>query len=199
MIRTVSLIVLTCGVAFAAPRPETTTYVDGNVSSLKPNTGGTLVFTDDQTMTFRNGLTNVAVPYSDILHAQLSAPQTHSEDAPLYKVWELPKRLHKTEAQLLTVEFKNGSGESRTMTLELARPAASEVMAAIQSKTQGQQVAEAEPPAAKAPAAAPQAAVADSGDELKVRAKSRDDWWGDDYWKTNRNVAKWDAEAKGSN
>src|ERR1700759_1277529 len=34
--------VVACGLCFGAPRPETSTYVDGNVTSLKPNTGGTL-------------------------------------------------------------------------------------------------------------------------------------------------------------
>ena len=183
MSRTACFIVLACGLTYAAsPRPETTTYVDGNVTTLKPNTGGTLVFSDDKSMTFRTGLTDVSVAYTNILRAELGATQTHSHEEPAYKVWTLPKRLHKAETQLLTLEFKTGAGQSQTMTLELAKPAASNVLATIQEKTAS--------PSAKASekGAKPGATVAkaDSKDSSK-------DWWGDDYWKTNRNVAKWDS------
>ena len=170
MPRTAFLTLFVCGAIYAAsPRPEASTYVDGNVSSLKPHTGGTLVFTDDHSMTFRTGLAEVAVPYSKILRAELGATQTHTHDAPAYQVW---KRLHKTETQLLTVEFKNGSGSNQTMTLELSRPAASSVLATIEEKTH--------------PSDSAKIAKADS---------SKDEWWGDSYWKTHRNEAKWDAEA----
>ena len=182
MSRTASLILLACGLTYAAsPRPETTTYVDGNVTTLKPNTGGTLVFSDDKSMTFRTGLADVSVAYTNILRAELGATQTHSHDEPAYKVWTLPKRLHKTETQLLTLEFKTGAGQSQTMTLELAKPAASNVLATIQEKTAK--------PDAPAKAGKPAATVA------KADSKDSKEWWGDDYWKTNRNVSKWDSSA----
>ena len=188
MIKTAFLTVLAGGLLSAAPRPETSTYVDGNVSSLKPNTGGTLVFTDDNSMLFRTGLAEVPVPYANILRAELGPTQTHSHDEPAYKVWALPKRLHKTETQLLTLEFKNGLGESQTMTLELAKPAANSVLETIQERTAKPDSASAEKPAAKSVATRASA---------KTDAKdSKSDWWGDDYWKTTRNQAKWnDATA----
>ena len=167
---------LSVSLAFAAPRPETSTYVDGNVSSLKPNTGGTLVFSDNNSMLFRTGLAEVAVPYASILRAELGATQTHGHDEPAYKVWALPKRLHKTETQLLTLEFKNGLGESQTMTLELAKPAASSVLSTIEEQT------------AK-PGDGDKSATASVKTPSKDLAK--DDWWGDNYWKTNRNQTTW--------
>ncbi len=168
---------ISISIAFAAPRPETSTYVDGNVTSLKPNTGGTLVFTDDNSMLFRTGLAEVAVPYSSIQRAELGATQTHGHDTPAYKIWDLPKHLHRTETQLLTLEFKNGLGESQTMTLELAKPAASNVLATIEEHTS-------KPAESRA---AEKAAVASSSD-------SKNAWWGDDYWKTNRNQDTWAAK-----
>lgn len=169
--------VLSCAFVYAAPRPENTTYVDGNVASLKPNTGGTLVFTDNDSMVFRTGLAEVAVPYSNILRAELGPTQTHSHDAPAYKVWDLPKRLHRTETQLLVLEFKNGLGESQSMTLELAKPAASDVLSTIEERT-------------TKPEGSKTAASADSKDSA---------WWGDSFWKTNRNQDSWagkEASAK---
>jgi hypothetical protein len=168
--------VMSCAFLCAEPRPETTTYVDGNVATLKPNTGGTLVFSDNNSMVFRTGLTDVSVPYANILRAELGPTQTHSHDAPVYKVWDLPKRLHKTETQLLVLEYKNGSGENQSMTLELAKPAAADVLSTIEERT-------AKPEDAKTASAS-----SDSKDSDK------DAWWGDRYWKTTRNQDSWAAK-----
>lgn len=158
-----------CGIVFGAPRPETTTYVDGNVAALKPNTGGTLVFSDDSSIVLRTGLAEVAVPYSGIRRAELGATQVHTHDAPAYKVWTLPQRLHKTETQLLTLEFTSSDNNSQVMTLELAKPVASNVLATIKSHT--------------------------SPDAKAAAKRQKDEWWGDSYWKTTRNVEGWDRAA----
>jgi hypothetical protein len=174
-----SLAAFVCLGVSGAPRPETSTYIDGNVSSLKPNTGGTLVFTDDNSMMFRTGLAEVAVPYASILRAELGATQTHRHDEPAYKVWALAKRLHKTETQLLTVEFKSGLGESQNMTLELAKPAASNVLATIEEHT------------GKSTSSAAKAAAKNAG--------AKEDWWGDSYWKTARNQDSWATKEASNN
>jgi hypothetical protein len=168
-----SLAACLCIAVSGAPRPETSTYVDGNVSSLKPHTGGTLVFTDNNSMTFRTGLAEVAVPYASILKAELGATQVRSHDLP--GVLAVVNRLHKTETQLLTVEFKSGLGEDQTMTLELAKPAASSVLATIQEHAPKSIVASAKTPADKA-------------------AAGKEEWWGDSYWKTTRNQDSWNIK-----
>jgi hypothetical protein len=165
-----------CLAVSGAPRPETSTYVDGNVSSLKPNTGGTLVFTDANSMTFRTGSNEVAVPYSSIQRAELGATQVHSHEPgfPGLKVLSMVTRLHKTETQLLIVEFKSGLGENQTMTLQLAKPAATSVFATIQEHTP-RSVTALRTPAEKT-------------------AEAKDAWWGDDYWKTSRNQDSWNTK-----
>jgi hypothetical protein len=167
-----SLAACLCIAVSGAPRPETSTYVDGNVSSLKPHTGGTLVFTDNSSMMFRTGLAEVAVPYANILHAELGATKTRHHDLP--GVLAVVNRLHQTETQLLTVEFKSGLGEKQTMTLELAKPAASNVLATIQEHAPKSTVASAKTPDDKAAA--------------------KEDWWGDSYWKTTRNQDSWNTK-----
>jgi hypothetical protein len=162
-----------CAFAAGANRPETSTYVDGNVSSLKPNTGGTLVFNDTSAMTFRTGLAEVPVPYAGISKAELGATAVHSHDQPAYKVWS---RLHKTQTQLLTVNFKNGEGLDQTMTFELAKPAASAVLATIEGHT-------AKP------------STVNGGATTKMGKAGSEEWWGDDVWKTNRNAPKWDEKS----
>lgn len=172
----VSLSMAACALVQGANRPETSTYVEGNVATLKPNTGGTLVFNDTSAMTFRTGLAEVPVPYAGISRAELGATQVHSHDEPAYKVWSLPKRLHKTETQLLTVNFKNGQGQDQTMTFELAKPAANAVLATIEGHT------------------ARPASEINGGGIAKTGKAGSEEWWGDDVWKTNRNAPKWDSK-----
>jgi hypothetical protein len=186
---------------YGAPQAETTTYVDGNLTGVTPNSGATLTFSGEKEIVLRTGLTNVTVPYENISHAELGAVKETSHSVPFMKIWGRSK---KTETQLLIVNFKNDAGEEKTMTLELAQPAASSVFTSIQShKDPAQQVASNTPaPAPAQPAAEPPAA------KLKTRPKSEAkaetpkpaapasaDWWGDTWWKTTRNSDKWNKPA----
>jgi hypothetical protein len=180
---------LACSAAFGATRPETATYVDGNIASVSPNSGGTLDFSDESAINFKTSSETVAVPYAGISKTELGVTKVHSHSVPMYKVWSLQKRFSEnTRTQLLTLGFKNADGEDKTMTLELAQPAAKNVLATIRTRTaknatpvQNAVVASAAPtkPATKAQATTP------SGDE----------WWGDQYWKTTRNTGKWNKPA----
>jgi hypothetical protein len=210
--------VLACATAFAASRAETTTYVDGNLPGVSPNTGGTLLFSDDKTLVFRTGLATISVPYANVTKSELGATRETSHGGPAYKVWARHK---KTETQFLTVEFKNDEGEAKSMTLELAQASAPSVLAAIQDHTGSNQTAEvavvkpgqekvvsvpvaasASPaPMSPAPAAAPHETVAssskpiinqnDRGSKASPATKPGSDWWGDDIWKTTRNSSGW--------
>jgi hypothetical protein len=204
--------VLACATAFAASRAETSTYVDGNLAGVSPNTGGTLLFSDDQTLVFRTGLTTVSIPYATVTRSELGATRETSHGGPAYKIWARKK---KTETQFLTVEFKNEEGEGKTMTLELAQATAPSVLAAIQehtSKPENAEVASAAPaapvqehaavrPAPAVTSAPPPAHVTasnkpiinphDAGAVASPATKAGSDWWGDDIWKTTRNSSGW--------
>jgi hypothetical protein len=192
--------------AFAASRAETTTYVDGNIAGVSPNTGGTLLFSDEKAMYFRTGLATVSVPYSAITRSELGATREISHGAPVYKVWARHK---KTETQFLTVEFKSEEGEDKTMTLELAQASAPAVLATIQDHRSAKETTEVAaaapaPEAApmkqeKAPKPAPSVTATDktsvntndAGAKATPPTKSGSDWWGDDIWKTTRNAGTW--------
>jgi hypothetical protein len=94
-------------------------------------------------------------------------------------------RLHKTETQLLTVQFKSGLGDNQTMTLQLAKPAASSVLATIEGHTPKAVTA------VKAPA--PLSKDAQVVKDAKTATDAKDAWWGDEYWKTVRNQDSWKA------
>lgn len=165
---------LTGGAAFAALRADVTTYVHGNLTGVSPTTGGTLLFSDEKAVYFRTGVTTVAVPYAGIQKAELS-PAAPSPNAPLYKVWSLHKRFssRKAENQILTVEFRSDEGEEKTMTLELDASAASDILATIRNHTD-KDFSGGETPKSAVPTPPP-----------------AEEWWGDGYWKTNRNAGKW--------
>jgi hypothetical protein len=192
------LTLVACGAVFAATHSETTTYVDGNLTGISPNTGGTLSFTDDHGITLRTGLTTVAIPYSGISHAELGAVKETSHDVPLYKVWALGKRLgHKTETQLLIVNFKNEQGEEKSMTLELAKGSAESALTTIQARAgddleKNTAVASARPASSKkTPSPATKAAAAENNPDMAADGS----WWGDKVWKTKSNQDKWNKPA----
>ena len=180
--------------AFAASHSETTTYVDGNVKGVSPNTGGTLVLSDEKTMVFRTGLANVEVPYEGISKVELGAVKETSHDVPLYKVWQLHKRFsggNKTETQLLIVGFKNGDGEEQSMTLELAEGAMKGVVSTLEQRT-GKSFGPEKQAAKTAPAKG-------ASQAKNAPKNSNDAWWGDDYWKTTRNTDKWNKSTNNNN
>lgn len=152
---------LACGLGMAAGREDTVTYLEGNLTGVTPNTGGSLVSAEDA-MALKTGLSTVLVPYSSISKAELGAIRQRSEKDPLYKVWSIHKRVIKPENQLLRVDFTNEAGEQKTMTVELARPAAVNVWETVE--------------------------LYRVASEKAARAAQ---WWGDQYWKTTRNASSW--------
>jgi hypothetical protein len=166
----VAVFVLACGLASAA-RQEPFTYVEGNLTGVIPNSGGSLTLSESQALELKTGLATVSVPYAGITKAELGATREHSEKEPLYKVWALPKRLWGgSMTQLVKIEFKGEDGEPKTMTLELDKSSAPEVVEHLRRQNPSL-------PGAAAVAASPA------------------DWWGDRYWKTARNADKWQKPA----
>src|SRR6202158_1668659 len=154
------------GIACAAANVHTTTYVVGNLDNISAGAIGSVNLSDDRAIVFHTRETTVQVVYTNITKAELGARVTHTPDVPLYKVWELHKRLFapRDSTQYLTVDFKNANGQDRTMTLELATSVAADMLAVIETHQ------------AKRPAA--------------VYDAQPDQWWGDGTWKTNRNTPK---------
>jgi hypothetical protein len=129
-----TLAILTGGLVTAADM-QTVTYIGGTVADFAPNTGATLYLNNPQSMEIRTPLHTVQVPYNQILKAELGSITVHTpEPEKLYKVWALPKRLMKSETQQMTVAYKNGTGQDQTMTIELAKPAASGLFAQIERR-----------------------------------------------------------------
>ncbi|HLH40969.1 MAG TPA: hypothetical protein VKX39_17600 [Bryobacteraceae bacterium] len=173
------------GAALASTPAQTATYIDGNVTGISPNTGGTLSFDDGKAMMLRTGLTSVAVPYDAVSHAELGAVKEDAHGKPFYKFWS---RKHKIETQLLIVNFKDEQGADRTMTLELEQPAAQTVLDDLEARTGKQFTASQTSARKKSNPVAGGASVSKNGE-----------WWGDQYWKTPRNADKWSKPSEPNN
>ena len=200
-----AIMALAGGAALADSRAETTTYVDGNLTNVSPNSGGTLT-SDDKAIHLRTGLENLDVPYTNVSHAELGAVIENSHDVPFYKIWA--HKRSKTQTQYLIVNFKNDEGAEKTMTLELAQPAAAGILEAIEqgsgktfepaTSTATAPVAELKPARkTQAPAQAkaepkPAPPKPPSMDEImKSGRNTSSEWWGDAMWKTTSNADKW--------
>lgn len=166
--RTASLLVLTVALGSSSLRAAASreaTYTIGDLDGLEPGASG-IVQLDNQGLKFHSGKITIDAPYSKISSAELGAKLTHSEDVPLYKIWELHKRFaDKTTYQNFIVNFKDARGDEHSMTLEMTESAAAELHETIERRT-----------------------------GAKARSQ-RDDWWGDDMWRTNRNHQTWDQSA----
>jgi hypothetical protein len=189
---------LACGLALAAGRSESITYVDGNLTGVTRQSSGALAYSGAEAMELKAGLATLAVPYAGISKAGLSAPQQHSSDVPLYKVWALHKHFSKTETQLLTVDFKDGQGEAKSMTLELGTSAASTILNAIKQHNPSVEtttLAKAESPDPALASRQRSKAEKPEASATPAATPEKEAWWGDSIWKTGRNADKWEKSS----
>ena len=160
--RIASLLLLTSVVSFAGAGGGPAVYVVGNLDNVTPGDAGTLVL-DHDAVVFRSGKTVLSLPYSDIHNVELGTRVMPPTDAPLYKVWRLPKRFLTERAmhQMINFQFADKDGNDQTMTLEFEEAAANQTLVEIEIR-QGKRT----PPR---------------------RATNGDPWWGDSAWKTASN------------
>jgi hypothetical protein len=158
----VSLLFLASAAALAGAGGGPAVYVVGNLDAVSPGDEGTLVL-DHDAVVFRSGKTVLSLPYGDIHNVELGTRVMPPADAPVYKVWRLPKRFltERPMHQMVNFEFTSKDGNDRTMTLEFEEAAASQTLVEIEIR-QGKRT----PP---------------------KHATNGDSWWGDSAWKTSRN------------
>ena len=171
--RVASLLLLAAVVAFAGAGGGAAVYVVGNVEGVSPGDEGTLVL-DHDAVVFRSGKTVLSLPYGDIHNVELGTRVTPPADAPLYKVWRLPKRFltERPMHQMVNFEFADKDGNGQTMTLEFEEAAAIQTLVDIEVR-QGKRTPPRHP-------------------------TNGDSWWGDSAWKTPRNNNTVSPESMGN-
>ena len=160
--RVAFLCLLTSVAALAGAGGGPAVYVVGNLDGVSPGDEGTLVL-DHDAVVFRSGKTVLSLPYGDIHNVELGTRVTPPADAPLYKVWRLPKRFltERPMHQMVNVEFADKDGNGHTMTLEFEEAAAIQTLVDIEVR-QGKRTPPRHP-------------------------TNGDSWWGDSAWKTTSN------------
>ena len=160
--RIASLVLLVSVAALAGAGGGPAAYVVGDLAGVSPGDEGTLVL-DQDAVVFRSGKIVLSLPYNDIHNVELGTRVMPPSDAPLYKVWRLPKRFltERPMHQMVNFAFTDKDGNDQTMTLEFEEPAAIQTLVEIEIR-QGKRT----PP---------------------KRATNGDPWWGDSAWKTTRN------------
>jgi len=139
-----------------------TVYVVGNLDGVLPGDGGILVL-DHDAVVFRSGKTVFSLPYGDIHNVELGTRVMPPTDAPIYKVWRLPKRFltERPMHQMVNFQFADKAGNDQTMTLEFEETTANQTLIEIEIR-QGKR-------------------------ERPKHATNGDSWWGDSAWKTTSN------------
>ena len=160
--RIASLVLLASIAALAGTGGGPAVYVVGNLDGVSPGDEGTLALDHDAAV-FRSGKTVLSLRYTDIHNVELGTKVMPSTDAPLYKVWRLPKRFltERPMHQMVNFHFADKNGSDQTMTLELEEAAANQTLVEIEIR-QGKRT----PP---------------------KHATTGDSWWGDSVWKTTGN------------
>jgi len=145
-------------------------YVGGTRATIPANTVGALNLDDSKEMRFTYGSAVYRVPYTQITSSDI---QRAEDGHKLFGRVPLPSVTPWKRKQTLSISFKDASDKPGTLNFQVWSKDAT-LAAAMLSARKDQ----------KPSYAAQSAGSAD------------DSWWGDKYWRTTRNQAKWDAAAK---
>ncbi|MEO8100143.1 MAG: hypothetical protein ABI811_20755 [Acidobacteriota bacterium] len=153
--------ILASGFALAADGPESVTYLEGNLDGLAVHSVATLELSHGKAMILRAKEAKVEIPYAGITKVERSTSKVETASEPLYKVWNLRKKLiPPTPVEHVTLHYKGQGSADHSVTLAMQKSSADNVMAAWDT-------------------------------ENELRSKARGDWWGDGIWKTTRNKDQW--------
>lgn len=124
---------LALGLAAAADRQEVATYVNGNILGLEPNTTVTLTYSGAKSVLVQARDVVFSVPYTALNHAELKPVSQDPSQSALFGTFALEKKPAKvSDRQLLVMDFDNEASTGKVMVLEMEKPAAQALYAALQ-------------------------------------------------------------------
>ena len=138
-------------------------YVGGTVKSIPANSTGSFNFDDGKQMRFTYGEASYTLSYDQITGTDISKAEGHHI---LHKI-PVPTLNPRRRKETLAIHFKDEAGTVETLNFELAAELADNAKDMI--------------------------AIKKAGPQNVLSSQQNQDWWGDKYWKTNRNRAAWEA------
>jgi hypothetical protein len=150
---------------------DTATYVGGSVKSIPLNLIGTLDVSERGELRFDYGTGTYKLPCNQITSTAVTQDETRHilPKVPVLHKIPVPSLLPGRKKETLTVNYKNAAGASGTLNFELTASQASALLEII--------------------------AIKKATPETSASSQSDGDWWGDKYWKTNRNRTGWEGGA----
>jgi hypothetical protein len=150
------------GLALAANAPKDITYVEGTLDGYSLATKTTLELASVKHLVLHaKGGQDVEIPYANVIASTRTTVPVSVEKEPLFKVWELPKRLAPpAPVEKVALQFVDAKGAKQSVTFETDKKTATKVLARVKQAS-------------------------------NKRASDGGAWWGDGVWKTKRNQTDW--------
>ncbi len=158
--------VILCPAGWSAARTNDAEYLGGTIKSIQPKTVGMLDLDDSSDLQFKSAASTYRLPYSHIRSFHLSEP---SRPRPRLGMVPLPKSPFRNREQVLDLSFKDASGDLGTVSFRLTGNNRSSTEWILSQRIEKDKKA----------------------GEHAEQMKHPESWWGDKYWKTNRNKAAW--------
>ena len=150
------------GLALAGNTTKDITYVEGTLDGYSLETKATVELASSKHLVLHGkDAADVAIHYADVTASEHKTVIVAPEKDPLYKVWDLPKRLATPDSeQRITLHFVDKNGAKQSVSFETDKKTAAKVMGAVKLASD-------------------------------KRAADGGAWWGDKMWKTKRNQGEW--------
>ena len=167
--------VILCPAAWSASRSNDAEYLGGTVTSIQPKTAGTLDLDDSTDLQFKFATFTYRLPYGNIRRFHFSES---SKPRPKLGLVPLPRPPFRNREQVLDLSFKDLSGGLGTVSFRLTGNNRSSAEWKLSQRIEEDK----------------------KTGEHAEKMKHPDSWWGDKYWKTNRNKAAWpDTQPESAN
>lgn len=140
-------------------------YVGGTVKAIPVNAPGSLDLNNGSELKFRYGQSIYRIPY-----AQITGSDTYSvEGRKLFGHLPVPSVVPGKRKRTLAITYKDADGGRGVLNFELTGREASSAQDIISARL-------------------------DVVNSPQIAASADESWWGDKYWKTNRNRSIWASE-----
>jgi len=138
-------------------------YVGGTVKTIPANTVGTLNLDDARQLRFIYNGSVFALPYEQITTTDITKAEGHH----ILRKIPVPSLNPGKRKDTLSIAYKDSTGAAGTLNFVLTATQASE--------------------------ASDEIAIKKTAPAQILSANQNEEWWGDKYWKTNRNKGAWSA------
>jgi hypothetical protein len=143
--------------------PPSVEYVGGTVKTIPANTVGTLNLDDARQLRFIYNGSVFALPYEQITTTDIAKGEGHH----ILRKIPVPSLNPGKRKDTLTIAYKDPSGATGTLNFLLTATQASD--------------------------ASDEIAIKKVSPAVILTANQNEEWWGDKYWKTNRNKGAWSS------